>query len=343
MNRMIDLRSDTVTRPTPGMRDAIARAEVGDDVFGEDPTVNALQEKVAKLLGKEASIFVPSGTMANQLAIRTLTHHGDEAIIDEGSHPYNFEGGAAASLSGVQFRCLQGDRGILKAEQIEEAIRPQDHHYPTTKIMCLENTHNRGGGTIYPLDEILRIKAVADRNGLLMHLDGARLLHASTATGIAPHSYAKPFDSVTLCLSKGLGAPIGSMVAGSRDFIDLVHRYRKMFGGGMRQVGIIAAAGLYALEHHVDRLKEDHEHAKIVANALSKLPGVAINPLHVETNIVVFDISPSGLDLQQVVEALKAKGVLVIPFGKNRLRAVPHLDISREGIDKAISAFREVF
>lgn len=343
MNQMIDLRSDTVTKPTQGMREAIARAEVGDDVFGEDPTTNTLQEKVSQLLGKEASIFVPSGTMANQLSIRTLTQPGDEAIIEEGSHPYNYEGGATAAISGVQFRCLQGERGILRAEQIEEAVRPPDHHYPITRLICLENTHNRGGGTVFPLDEIERIKAVADQNGLLMHLDGARLLHASTATGIAPDVYAKSFDSVTLCLSKGLGAPIGSMIAGSREFIDRVHRNRKMFGGGMRQVGIIAAAALYAMENHVERLKEDHEHAKILANALSELPGVSINPQHVETNIVVFDISPSGLDTQKAFEALKARGVLVVPFGKNRLRAVPHLDISREAIDRAVLAFKEVF
>jgi threonine aldolase len=343
MERLIDLRSDTVTKPTPAMREAMAKAEVGDDVFGEDPTVNALQERVAKLLGKEASIFVPSGTMANQLAIRALTHHGDEAIIEEGSHPYNFEGGAAAAISGVQFRCLHGERGILRSEQIEEAIRPDDHHYPPTRLICLENTHNRGGGTIYPLDEILRIKVIAEKYELLMHLDGARLLNATVATGIKPSTYAEPFDSVTLCLSKGLGAPIGSMVAGSKEFINRVHRYRKMFGGGMRQVGIIAAAGLYALEHHVERLKDDHEHARILALALSELPKVKINPEHVETNIVIFELNSSNMDSYHAVEALKAKGILLLPVGKKKIRAVTHLDISRNDIELAIKAFREIF
>ena len=262
MSNFIDLRSDTVTKPTAAMRKAMAEAEVGDDVYGEDPTVNALQEKVARILGKEAAIYVASGTMANQLAIKSHTQPGDELIMEATSHPYNFEGGAIAAISGVQVYCLQGVRGILDASQIEAAIRPTDHHYAVTRLVCIENTHNRGGGSIYPLKKMEEIYRLAKSKGLLVHLDGARLWNASVATGIKPHEYAQYADSVSVCISKGLGAPVGSLVAGSKTFIDRVHRFRKMIGGGMRQVGILAAAGIYALDHHVDRLKEDHDNAK---------------------------------------------------------------------------------
>ncbi len=247
MAEFIDLRSDTVTKPTPAMRRAMAEAEVGDDVFGEDPTVNALQEKVAALLGKEKALFVPSGTMANQLSIKAHTQPGDEVILEASAHPYNFEGGAGAMLSGVQFYCLPGVRGILEASQVEEAVRPLDHHFAVSRLVCLENTHNRGGGSIYPLKHIAAISKLAHSKGLLVHLDGARLWNASVATGLEPAQYAQWADSVSVCLSKGLGAPVGSLVAGSTAFIDRVHRFRKMFGGGMRQAGILAAAGIYAL------------------------------------------------------------------------------------------------
>lgn len=339
----VDLRSDTVTKPTPAMRKAMAEAEVGDDVFEEDPTVNLLQEKVADLLGKEASLFVPSGTMANQISIRTHTLPGDEVIIEADSHPVLSEVAAAAALSGVQFRTLHGNRGILKAEQIADAIRVPDIHRPVSRLICLENTHNFGGGTIYPLDEIWRIREVADRFGLAMHLDGARLLNACVATGIPASEYARPFDSVSLCLSKGLGAPVGSMVAGGKDFIVRARKNRKMFGGGMRQVGILAAAGLYALEHHVERLAEDHFHARLLAQALAELPGVRVDPQEVETNIVIVDISPSGMDPREAQAKLRDLGILVLPFGKGRLRAVTHLDVDRKGIERAIEAFRKIF
>ena len=246
--QFIDLRSDTVTKPTPEMRKAMAKAEVGDDVFGEDPTINALQDKVAGILGKEKAIFVPSGTMANQLAIKAHTQPGDEVILEATSHPYNFEGGAGAVLSGVQFYCLNGLRGIVEASQVEAAIRPLDHHFPVTRLVCLENTHNRGGGSIYPLKTLAEVSRLARSKNLSIHLDGARLWNASVASGIKPKEYARWADSVSVCLSKGLGAPVGSLVAGSAVFIDRVHRFRKMFGGGMRQAGILAAAGLYALE-----------------------------------------------------------------------------------------------
>jgi threonine aldolase len=343
MKEMIDLRSDTVTRPTPGMRKAMAEAEVGDDVFGEDPTVNALQEKVANLLGKEVALFVPSGTMANQLSIKSHTQPGDEVIIEASSHPYNFEGGAGAALSGIQFQCLKGVRGILDASQIEEAIRPADHHFPITKLICLENTHNRGGGSIYPLEKMSEIYRLAKTKGLLLHLDGARLWNASVATGIQPREYAQWADSVSVCLSKGLGAPIGSLVAGSKSFIDRVHRFRKMFGGGMRQVGIIAAAGIYALDHHLERLKEDHRNAKRLAVGLKEFKGVSIDPKHVETNIVIFDVTHTGMTGSQVAEAMKKEGVLIHAFSKTQIRLVTHLDVNAEDIERALKAFKKVF
>lgn len=342
MKDFIDLRSDTVTKPTPAMRKAMAEAEVGDDVFGEDPTVNALQEKVANLLGKEAALFVPSGTMANQLSIKSHTEPGDEVIIEASSHPYNFEGGAGAALSGIQFQCLRGVRGILDASQIEEAIRPADHHFPVTKLVCLENTHNRGGGSIFPLEKMAEIYRLAKSKGLLVHLDGARLWNASMATGIKPNEYAQWADSVSVCLSKGLGAPIGSLVAGSKLFIDRVHRFRKMFGGGMRQVGIIAAAGIYALDHHLERLKEDHQNAKRLAVSLKEFKGVSIDPKHVETNIVIFDVANTAMTGVQVAEAMKKEGVLIHAIGKTQIRLVPHLDVTAEDIEKALKAFKKV-
>ncbi len=343
MKNFIDLRSDTVTKPTPEMRKAMAEAEVGDDVYGEDPTVNALQEKVAKLLGKESALFVPSGTMANQLAIRSQTQPGDEVIIEATSHSYNFEGGGGAALSGIQFNCLKGDRGILEPSQIEEAIRPDDHHYPVTKLICLENTHNRAGGSIYPLEKMNSIYALAKSKGLLVHLDGARLWNASVATGIKPSVYAQYADSVSVCLSKGLGAPVGSLIVGSKGLIDRAHRFRKMFGGGMRQAGIIAAAGIYALDHHIERLREDHQNAKRLAMGLKEFKGVSINPNHVETNIVIFDISQTGITSSQLAEAMKAEGVLIHPTGKTQVRLVTHLDVSKEDIEIALKVFEKVF
>ncbi|NWF92981.1 MAG: low-specificity L-threonine aldolase [Syntrophaceae bacterium] len=339
---MIDLRSDTVTKPTPMMRKAMAEAEVGDDVFGEDPTVNALQEKVARLLGKESAIFVPSGTMANQLAIKSHTQPGDEVIIEGTSHPYNFEGGAGAALSGVQFYCLKGTRGILDASQIDEAIRSDDHHFPVTRLICLENTHNRGGGSIYPIEKLMEIYRLAKSKGLLVHLDGARLWNASIATGIRPDEYAQWADSVSVCLSKGLGAPIGSLVAGSKAFIDRVHRFRKMFGGGMRQAGIIAAAGIYALDHHMERLQEDHRNARRLALALKELKGISINPEHVETNIVIFDISKTGMTAHEIAARMRKSGVLIHPISQTQIRLVTHLDVSSQDIEVAIGVFEKV-
>jgi threonine aldolase len=342
MKEFVDLRSDTVTKPTFAMRKAMAEAEVGDDVFGEDPTVNALQEKVAKILGKETSIFVPSGTMANQLAIKSHTQPGDEVIIEATGHPYNFEGGAGAALSGIQFYCIRGTRGILDPSQIDEAIRPDDHHFPPTRLICLENTHNRGGGSIYPVEKMKEIFQLTRSKGLLVHLDGARLWNASVATGVRPHEYAQWADSVSVCLSKGLGTPIGSLVAGPRKFIDRVHRFRKMFGGGMRQVGIIAAAGIYALDHHVDRLREDHENAKRLAFGLEEIRGVSIHPEQVETNIIIFDITGTGKTAFQVRDEVKKEKVLIHALGKTQIRLVTHLDVSEGDVDTTLGVFRRI-
>ena len=340
---MIDIRSDTVTKPSPAMQEAMAKAEVGDDVFGEDPTVNRLQEMVASLLGKEAALFVASGTMSNQVAINSHTRSGDEAVCEEGSHCYNFEAGASALLSGVQMHPIVGKRGVITADQIEEVIRPPNDHYPQTRLIVLENTHNRAGGTIFPIDEIARIRELADRHGLKMHLDGARLWNAAVATGISEKEYAQYFDSVSVCLSKGLGAPVGSVLSGSKEFIVEAHRYRKIYGGGMRQAGILAAAGIYAIEHNRTRLAEDHRRAKRLAEAISQLPGFRIDGETVRTNIVAVDVSGTGRTVPEVVEILKANGVLVTPFGRTRIRCVAHLDVSEANIDAVIMVFKQVF
>jgi threonine aldolase len=340
---MIDLRSDTVTKPSPAMRDAMAQAEVGDDVFGEDPTVNRLQDVAAILVGKDAALFVPSGTMANQLAVRLQTKPGDEMIVEAGAHIVRYESGAAAGLSGVQTCWLTGTRGILQPDQIEAAIRPPDYHNPPTSLICLENTHNRGGGTLYPLPAIHAIRKVAEARGIAMHLDGARLFNAVVATGIPATEYARHFETVSFCLSKGLGAPVGSLICSDKERITKLRRLRKMFGGGMRQAGILAAAGLYALEHNIERLAEDHAHAERLAAALAELPGIGINPEHVDTNIVVFDISETGRPADETLAALKAEGLLLVAFSPTTLRAVTHLDVSDDQIDQACAILKKVF
>jgi len=343
MDYIVDLRSDTVTKPSKQMRQAMADAKVGDDVFRDDPTVNSLQDKVADLLGKETSLFVPSGTMANLIAILTHTQPGDEVIMETESHTFNYEVGGAAALAGVQINSLIGDRGILEKEQVEHAIRMDNVHIPQTKLICLENSHNRGSGAIYPLKKIQAISELAKERKLKMHLDGARLFNASVASGIEVREYAKYFDSLMFCFSKGLGAPVGSILAGSKEFIDKAHRYRKMLGGGMRQVGILAAAALYALENNIERLAEDHLHAKKIANALAKIERFQINANHVETNIVVFDVKNSGLTVDEVVEKMAEKGILLVPFGATLVRAVTSLQVTREDIEKTIQIFHELF
>ena len=338
----IDLRSDTVTRPTAGMRAAMAAAEVGDDVFDDDPTVHRLQDRVAELLGKEAALFVPSGTMSNQICVKVHTQPGDELICEAGCHIYNYEAGGPAVLSGVMCRTVEGDCGVLDVHQLEGLIRPDNEHYVRTRLVCLENTHNRGGGKIYPLDKIKAIAAWARQYGLRMHLDGARLMNAVVATGIPAQEYARHFDSVSLCFSKGLGAPVGSALAGPREFVARGRRIRKLFGGGMRQAGVLAAAALYALDHHVERLRDDHANAQILARAIAETPGVRLCPPEVETNIVYMQIEEGLASAAHIVHALKEHGVLAHATGPWAVRFVTHLDVSRAQAERAAETIRKV-
>ncbi len=339
----IDLRSDTVTRPSPGMLKAMVAAPVGDDVFGDDPTVNKLQNAVARLLGKEAGLFLPSGTMANQIAVKCLTQPSDEVILDRESHIFRYEVAASAVISGVQFCALDGRRGVLFAQQIEEAIRPEDIHQPRTALVCLENTHNRAGGVVYPLEEIEMISKLCRRRRVRLYLDGARLWNASVAARVPLKEYARYFDALMVCLSKGLGCPAGSVLVGDREFIERARRVRKMLGGGLRQAGLLAGAGLYALKHNIARLKEDHRRARKLAEAISRIPGVEIDLDSVQTNIVVFDISGTGLSPQQAASRLARRGVWLIPFGRTRLRAVTHLDVDDRGIELADREIKKLF
>ena len=340
---MIDLRSDTVTKPSEAMRQAMARAEVGDDVYGEDPTVNRLQEMGAALVGKAVALFVPSGTMANQLALRAQTQPGQEVIVESRSHMIRYEQGAGGALAGVQFHWIPGERGIMTPEQVEAAIRPKDSNTIQTALICVENTHNSGGGTIYPVATIERIGAIARQRGLPTHLDGARLFNAVVATGTSATEYARHFTTVSFCLSKGLGAPVGSLIAtNDRDMLEKLRRFRRMYGGGMRQAGVLAAAGIYALEHNITRLKDDHECATRLANLLAHIPSVTLDLKSVETNIVFFDVK-SSRSPADLVAALKAEGVLINAVGGHTYRAVTHLDVSADDIDRAGQIFSRMF
>jgi threonine aldolase len=331
--KIIDLRSDTVTRPTKGMRQAMADAEVGDDVFGDDPTVIRLETRVAELFGMQRAVFVPSGTMANQISIRAHTEPGNEIICHESSHVYLYEGGAPAALAGCSLRLLTGERGMFSADDVERAIRPDDQHFPKTTLVVVENTQNRGGGSVWSLDAIAAIRDVARKHGLKMHLDGARILNACVAAKASPAGYARHFDSATICFSKGLGAPVGSAVAGSTEFIARARRFRKMYGGAMRQAGILAAAAEYALNHHVERLADDHQNARVLADALSACGCLKVVPP--ETNIVYFDIDEKLGTAKQFAESLRDRGVWTIPVAPQRIRAVTHLDVSPSDIQRA--------
>ncbi len=336
MDAPVDLRSDTLTRPTPAMREAMARADVGDDVFGEDPTVNELQRRVARLLGKESALFVPSGTMANLLAVLSQTKPGDSVILHEDAHPFNYESGGLGMVAGVMPKTLKGDCGILRPETIAAAIiQTDDHHFSATTLIAIENTTNRGGGAIYPIETIHAIGALAHERGLKLHCDGARIFHAVVATGISAAEYARPCDTVSFCFSKGLGAPVGSILVGSAETINRAHRYRKMLGGGMRQAGILAAAALYALEHHIERLKDDHRRAQQFRQALEGTPGLTF-PLPNPTNIVFIDVPDAYTFVSHIVD----HNVFALPTRPTRLRAVFHLDIDDAGVERAVEAFR---
>ncbi|MEZ4826580.1 MAG: GntG family PLP-dependent aldolase [Bacteroidia bacterium] len=332
-----DLRSDTVTRPTPGMLEAMFHAPVGDDVLGEDPTVNALQEKAAAMFGMEAALFCPSGTMCNQIAIRISTQPQDEVICHEDSHIYLFEGGGVAAHSLASVRLLPGDRMRLSPGQIEENINADNIHFPVTSLVSLENTCNKGGGSYYTLEEVAAISAVCRRHGLRLHMDGARIFNALIATGDKAAEYGQYLDTLSVCLSKGLGAPVGSLLLGTRADIRKAMRVRKMFGGGMRQAGYLAAAGIYALDHHIARLEDDHRGAARLGETLSRLPWVA-ELLPVETNIVVFRPDTTVITRDGAVAALKTKGVLVSSFGREWIRLVTHLDVDDAGITQAAAA-----
>lgn len=340
MDRPIDLRSDTVTRPTAGMRQAMAQAEVGDDVLGDDPTVLALEQFVAELLDKEAALFMPSGTMSNQVALRCHTQSGDEILIEANAHVYFFESGAPAALSGVMCRLIPGHRGMFSAADLEAALRPPNIHFPPTSLVCIENTHNLGGGSIWPLELITEVLDAADGAGLRKHLDGARIWNASAATGIPVADYAHNFDSASVCFSKGLGAPVGSALVGSAEFIARARRFRKQFGGGMRQSGVLAAAAMYALEHHRDRIVEDHENARLLAEGLANIPGIEINPVNVQSNIVLFAIPGRSANL--IAQQLAAAGVRVLPRGAEGMRAVTHLDVTCDQITQAVQIMARI-
>ena len=331
----IDLRSDTVTCPDDGMRAAMAHAVVGDDVYGEDPTVRQLEERVALLLGKEAAVFVPSGTMANQLAIGIAVVPGDEVIAEQGSHTVNFEGGAISALWGAQPRTLPGVRGVFTVEQLAAALRPDNSHFPRSRLVTLENTSNRGGGAVWPLERMREIASFARSKGLTVHLDGARLFNAQAATGVKVAEYAAQADTVAVCLSKGLGAPVGSLLAGGKGDLEKARRLRKRLGGGMRQAGILAAAGLYALEHNVERLADDHANARLFAEGLAALPRMAVDLKSVETNMVFAEVKER--DAAWSVLAFRAAGVLCNAEGSTPglLRFVTHLHVSRQDASEA--------
>jgi threonine aldolase len=338
----VDLYSDTVTRPTAAMRRAMAEAEVGDEQLLEDPTVNALQERVADLLGKDAALFLPSGTMANQVSIRVHARPGDEMLAHRTAHPIHFEVGGIAALAGVQVRPLEGPRGQYDAATAEAAIRPGWREMPRTRLLWVEQTSNLGGGSIWPLERVGEVTELARRHGLATHLDGARLLNAVVASGVAARHWAAPFDSAWIDFSKGLGAPIGSCLAGSAAFIEEAWRLKQQMGGAMRQAGIIAAAAVYALDHHVDRLAEDHANARRLAERLAELPGVEIDLAGVETNIVLIELS-GALDAEVALNRLAERGVRMVSLGPRTLRAVTHLDVDAAGIDRAITAAQAVF
>lgn len=337
---MIDLRSDTVTRPTAEMRAAMAAADVGDDVWGEDPTVNALEARIAGMLGKEAAVFACSGTQSNQLGVWTHCRSGDELLIHEDGHIGNYEGGAPAVLHGVTCRMLAGPGGMIDVPVLEGALRPVDQHFSRTRLVCLENTTNKGGGRVYPLDQIDRVGRWARERGLRTHMDGARLFNACIAGSYSPAAAAREMDTVSICFSKGLGCPMGSVLVGSAEEIEFARRGRKIFGGALRQAGIVAAAADFALDHHVERLKDDHDNARLLAESISGIEGLRIDLDTVESNLVFFEIEETSGTAAQLVQALDARGVKVLSIGERRIRACTHLDIGREDAERAAEALR---
>jgi len=336
--KYIDLRSDTVTIPTQEMREAMYRAEVGDDVYGEDPTVNRLEEMAAEIMGKEAALFVTSGTQGNQVSVMTHTRPGDEIILEERSHIITYEVGGIGYLAGVQAKLIAGRKGVMDPDDIKKAIREKDIHYPRTSLICVENPHNRAGGTVIPLDILKRTYEVAKDHGIPVHMDGARIFNAATYLGVPVKEIARYADSVMFCLSKGLCAPVGSVLVGTREFIDRARKYRKMLGGGLRQAGILAAAGIIGIEKMSKRLKEDHDNARLLAEGLSSIPGIQIDMETVQTNIVICDLSELGISSGELSERLLKDGIKVNGGSSYTIRFVTHYGIEREDIEKTISA-----
>ena len=338
---IIDLRSDTVTKPTAAMRQAIFEAEVGDDMSGEDPTVNRLERMVADMLGMEAAVYNCSGTQSNQMALRAHCQQGDEILIDESGHIVNYEQGAAASLSGVSARTLRGPFGIFDVEDLEGKVRPDNQHYCVTRLVCVENTTNHGGGRAWPLAKMARVGNWAHDNGLKVHVDGARLFNAAIAAGYGVKEFVRYADSVSICFSKGLGCPMGSILVGDAATIYRARRARKAFGGALRQAGMMAAAAIYALEHHVDRLQVDHDNARAFAEAISSIDGIRINVANVESNLVFFEVAPERGTSAQLTSRLLERGVKMNPSGPQRLRACTHLDVTRSDLIRAAETVRE--
>jgi threonine aldolase len=339
---MIDLRSDTVTKPSEAMRKAMHHAEVGDDVFKEDPTVNKLEEYAAELLGKESALFVTSGVMGNQICLNVLTNPGDEVICERDAHIFNYESGSPAALSGIQLFPIEGKYGVITPEQVEPIIRPSSAYYmPRTKVIEAENTHNRASGAIWPIENIVALKTLVKKYNLYYHLDGARIWNASIATGISVKEYASHFDTISCCLSKGLGAPVGSIIAGTKDFIKEAYRVRKGWGGGMRQIGILAAAGLYALQNNFERLKEDHDKAKYLSERINANPNLEIDMKAVQTNILLFH--PKTISVENGIKLCKEKGLLLSVGKIDLIRAVTHMDATMDDIKKAADIIDEVF
>jgi threonine aldolase len=336
----VDLFSDTVTRPTPAMRQAMAEAEVGDEQNREDPTVNRLQQMVAELLGQEAALFLPSGTMCNQVAFAVHCRQGDEILFHELAHPLLYEAGGPSALIGAVMRPLPGARGMYTADQVRQAVRPRVHFMPQTRALSIEQTANIAGGVCWPLAQVEEVCAAGHAAGLACHMDGARLMNAVVASDTPARAFAAPFDSVWLDLTKGLGAPVGAVLAGSRAFIEEAWVFKQRFGGAMRQAGIIAAAGIYALEHHVNRLAEDHERARRLAHELGSLPGIAVDAARVETNIVIFDVRGTGLTAEEFGRRTERFGVRFTVLGPTLARAVFHLDVPSDGVERAVSAVR---
>jgi threonine aldolase len=338
---VIDMRSDTVTRPTPGMREAIARAEVGDDMSGEDPTVNRLEARCAELFGKEAAVFACSGTQSNQIAVWAHCVPGDELLIEATGHIANYEGGAPAVLSGVSCRTLVGRHGMIDVADLEGKPRPENQHFCRTRLVCIENTTNAGGGRFYPLAQIERIGRWSHENGLRLHMDGARFFNAAIAGGYSAADAGRHVDSISVCFSKGLGCPMGSILVGSAELIARARRARKLFGGALRQAGIVAAAASYALDHHVERLREDHENAQTFADEIRNIDGLTLDPPDVQSNLVFFQVDPQLGTGAQLSSKLKSRGVLINASGPQRLRACTHLDVDRAAVLQAARTVAE--